>query len=404
MAVSPVVSDVSEVLPPHVEVAEKVLGLVRELGLKPGDKLPSERELGRAFGVGPQHARMAIQLLARDQHLERKVGSGTYLRSTVESMEASLAEWLRQRPVVRDRVKIGVILVSASDYFLGGLFDELSSIARIRDVEILIRTAVPDYQGLVRAERDLSRDGCVGIILLQEGNVPTSDIVRFVLDARLPVSLPRRIPGLEGSFFEAPEDYGSSDRHIVRLAVSYLLGLGRDRLAYFGPESGQSPGAANRIDAFAGCASRENIAVRFALYSDEPREIDECLRQWKREGLVDGVCCYDDNYAMRLLSSALRVGVLVPDQLSVIGVNNTSLADHCVPSLSSIRYDYRYIAQGILDHVLSRAGISFTAERHTKRLGLAIRRSCGGRMGDSGTLARQLGDECGLPVDVSIKN
>lgn len=400
---SPAFSKISDArddsLPLHVRVAFRILDLVRDRGLVAGDKLPSERELGRILGIGYQHARQAIQLLSRDHHLERRVGSGTYLRSSVDVIHSALVAWLRQRPAGRDGLRVGLILLSRGDAFLNHLFEELSAVARSREVEIVIRSAEPDFLGLARAARELAQDGCVGLILVQESGLSTADLVRFVLDSKLPVSLPRRVPGLEASFFEKPENWGSSDRHIIRLGVNYLRHLGRERLVYVGPDSSHGGGALNRIDAFAACAAQHDLAVRYAFLPDDPTAIDACVRGWMEHGAPDGVCCYDDAYAMRLLSSALRCGWNVPEAASVIGVNNTELASHCVPALTSIRFDYRYMAQGVLDHALAGAGVLPPSEQAPKSLDLIIRKSCGGA---SHPTFRELGSVLSADSDVSV--
>lgn len=67
-------------------LAEKITEQIRDLiaagSLKPGDKLPSERELVEMFGVGRPSVREAMHSLAFIGVLEIRPGDGTYLTDT----------------------------------------------------------------------------------------------------------------------------------------------------------------------------------------------------------------------------------------------------------------------------------------------------------------------------------
>jgi DNA-binding LacI/PurR family transcriptional regulator len=178
--------------------------------------------------------------------------------------------------------------------------------------------------------------------------------------------------------------------------------LGRKDLAYFGPcQSVADMGAMERAETFAVCASERRARVRFALLPDDPKEIDDCIKAWRAEGAPDGVCCFDDDYALRLLASAHRLGWKVPEEVSVIGVNDVSWAAHSSPPLTTIHFDYAYTVGGLLNHALAQSGLASPSEPPKKGLGLVIRKSCGGQETmDLKTLAPILSDACKIPVDI----
>jgi len=68
-------------LPTYLRIAE---GLTRDIGaglLRPGDKLPPERDMARAQGVTVTTLRKALALLAERGLLDRRHGSGNYIRA-----------------------------------------------------------------------------------------------------------------------------------------------------------------------------------------------------------------------------------------------------------------------------------------------------------------------------------
>lgn len=66
-------------LPVYIQIHDKIKQEIEDGIWKIGDRLPSERELSEVFGVSRMTLRQAIQTLADEGILERKIGSGTYI-------------------------------------------------------------------------------------------------------------------------------------------------------------------------------------------------------------------------------------------------------------------------------------------------------------------------------------
>lgn len=66
-------------LPIYIQIHDKIKAEIEDGRWKIGDRLPSERELAVTFGVSRMTLRQAIQTLADEGILERKIGSGTYV-------------------------------------------------------------------------------------------------------------------------------------------------------------------------------------------------------------------------------------------------------------------------------------------------------------------------------------
>ena len=68
-----------EGIPIYVQIHDKIRRRIEKGQWQVGERLPSERELSQEFGVSRMTLRQAIQTLADEGILERKVGSGTYV-------------------------------------------------------------------------------------------------------------------------------------------------------------------------------------------------------------------------------------------------------------------------------------------------------------------------------------
>ena len=67
------------------EVAEKIEAYINELGLKPGDRLPTEDHLMEKFGLTRHRTRLGIAFLQREKGFVTIRGSGTYIPGAPET-------------------------------------------------------------------------------------------------------------------------------------------------------------------------------------------------------------------------------------------------------------------------------------------------------------------------------
>jgi GntR family transcriptional regulator, transcriptional repressor for pyruvate dehydrogenase complex len=79
--------------PVSAEIARKLLDYLLSGVLLPGDRLPSERELSRTFGVGRSAVRDALKPLTLLGIIDVRQGDGTFLRATESELLPKAVEW-----------------------------------------------------------------------------------------------------------------------------------------------------------------------------------------------------------------------------------------------------------------------------------------------------------------------
>jgi GntR family transcriptional repressor for pyruvate dehydrogenase complex len=75
------------------EVAQQVMNLVANGDLKPGQRLPAERELCEQFGVGRSSLREALRCLSIMGVLDARVGNGTSVAKDGSKFLSKVCEW-----------------------------------------------------------------------------------------------------------------------------------------------------------------------------------------------------------------------------------------------------------------------------------------------------------------------
>ncbi len=75
------------------EIANKLLRHLLSGAVKPGERLPPERQLATMFGVGRSTVRDALKLLAHHGVLRIRPGDGTYFQDTPSQLLPQSIEW-----------------------------------------------------------------------------------------------------------------------------------------------------------------------------------------------------------------------------------------------------------------------------------------------------------------------
>ena len=79
--------------PLATEVARRLIDYLLAAGLEPGERMPSERQLAEAFGVGRSAMREALKSLTFLGLLEVRHGDGTFLKRPDSELLPRVVEW-----------------------------------------------------------------------------------------------------------------------------------------------------------------------------------------------------------------------------------------------------------------------------------------------------------------------
>lgn len=124
------------------------------------------------------------------------------------------------------------------------------------------------------------------------------------------------------------------------LQVSHLHGLGHRRLGFV---RSSDPRLASLTDArekaAADACRAANLPLPVPLEMGPYRsEVDPPVTEWVGSGLT-GLVAFNDDVAATVIGAALRSGLSVPDDVSVVGHDDTPLASMMEPRISSVRID-----------------------------------------------------------------
>lgn len=161
------------------------------------------------------------------------------------------------------------------------------------------------------------------------------------------------IPPVPAGDAGALGDLGYADG--PRLQVEHLLARGSTRLAFAAsPDERLAELVAQRRLLGSRTLSARTGSGFVAEDAIDERNVSGRLAAWIDAG-IDGVVAYNDDVAALVLGAALRSGIRVPDDLAIVGHDDTPLARLLVPSLSSVRIDTAGIGRYLAALALSAA-------------------------------------------------
>lgn len=173
----------------------------------------------------------------------------------------------------------------------------------------------------------------------------------------LPVGIPTLLLG--GPISPDPHDsIGIENQAGIALAVTHLAALGHKRIAYVGPASG--PNAADRLEGYR--ASMRDLRLSEHV---EPSAHTEAgghaaatrilrTRSTSPETSPTALVCVNDHCAIGALQTLVRAGVRVPEDISIVGFDDSSAAALPFVQLTSVRPDLDQMAQLAMESVHAR--------------------------------------------------
>jgi DNA-binding LacI/PurR family transcriptional regulator len=247
---------------------------------------------------------------------------------------------------------IGVVVTSIANPFVGEVVSGIEECALARGYSVLLTTCHADPAREIRAVRSLHERRVDGILV--NSSRVGSLYMPMLAETKVPIVLINN---------HRPGEYVYSitidNLNVGRQAVRHLVDLGHKRVGYIGDQFGLQADT----DRFAGYRQiLDEAGIGFqpelVIHGDGGPEsaLSAASRLLALPKPPTAVFCYNDMQAIGALHAARLAGLSVPDDLSVIGVDDLFLACYSDPPLTTIRqpkHDMGRMAAEVLLQLLS---------------------------------------------------
>ena len=300
--------------------------------------------------------RAAIQQFARDHNFTPNALAGSLRHSRVQPMKV-----------------IGVIIPEFTHFYFSSVLSGIEEEASSRGYRIMVAQSSEQYEREVRICQSFYENRVCGIIVSQAKDTRRYDHFQRLIDAGVPLVFYDRIcTGVSASRVVVDDYMGAFN------AVSYLIGTGCRRIAFYGSTMTMEI-SKNRYNGYRDALLKHGMTpsddlVRICDNRDYAEEITPALLC--SDNRPDGFFAINDDTAIGIMYTAKRMGLRVPDDVSVCGFTNGQRAVACDPMLTTV--EQRGVKVGeeaadvLIGHVEGTIPID-KAERRVVRTRLIVR-------------------------------
>jgi GntR family transcriptional regulator of arabinose operon len=354
--------DLNSLLPKYYQLKEHLRKQIRSGQIAPGQRLPSETELVRRYRLSRDTVRKAFGELEHEGWVFREQGRGTFCSFREKGNGRTIA----------------VLTTYISNYIFPAI---ISGIERVLSsagyILILANTWNDSQKEAQRLENMLNRD-ISGLIIepaRSAVNDPNRECLGEVQRRKIPLLfLHANYPQMDSAYLVMDDEAGGF------LAAQHALQMGHRRIA--GIFKADDLQGVRRQKGFLRAMKEFGRQVPedfIGNYDTEqlfsfPYQYTRYLLQ--KEDPPTAIICYNDEIALKSIEAIRDTGRKVPEDVSIVGYDNSHLAEASHPKLTSINHPKeemgRRAAQMILDMVLGKTD----KPRFTYQPELVVRSSC----------------------------
>jgi DNA-binding LacI/PurR family transcriptional regulator len=283
---------------------------------QPGEQMPSTKELSDQLEVSLVTTHRALQELVTNGVLQRSQGKGTFVHERYKDRKRTISD-----------VRLGLIFhheASLGDFHHSQIFEGIRQAAQQLAVDLV----------LLRWGEDV-RNECNGFLFV---NPSPQEIDTFVAQAR---RKPTLVAGAKSHHKQVPAiDVDNVD--LSRQAVNHLADLGHTGIGYVGGDE-RIASSRDRWDGFLSAAQQRNTTprdqhvIRALSWRLDERERMALIRALSSPTRPSAIVAAGYYYALDVYSAAATVGLQIPEDLSVVGVDDPLSAAFLAPPLTTLR-------------------------------------------------------------------
>lgn len=352
--------------PKYRQVLDTLRGEILSGQHLPGAKLPSEIDLVKRFGASRITIGRAVKELRDLGLIERRAGSGTYVREirlsglTFGLLIPNLGDSDILQPICSGMADTG-----GEHALLWGKAPEEATAGE------RALTLCKQY-----VERRVSGVFFAPLEFTDEDEAVNRRIVAMLEKERIPIVL------LDRCYLPYPgrsrhDLVGIDNRRAGHLATEHLLNLGCRRLAFLSHLHAASTVGA-RIAGHGEALFRHGVDFDSDLLGNFDTSDLGKVREFVQTHKPEGIVCSNDRVAANVMRALLDTGMRVPEDMRIVGIDDMSYASLLPVPLTTVHQPSREIGMAAMETMISRLDRPKMPTRDVLlATRLVVRKSCG---------------------------
>ncbi|MEX2414501.1 MAG: GntR family transcriptional regulator [Paenibacillaceae bacterium] len=312
-------------VPKYVQLKKEIQSWIYSGRIKSHEQLPSEHELSRTFSISRQTVRQAIGEMVQEGLLYRIQGKGTYCAGIMHRS-------------TNDTPTIGVLTTYISDYIFPLIVRGAEATLRSKGYQLLLASTDNDKDKERESLEMMLAQSVSGLIIEPTksavGN-PNESYYRALEAQGIPyIMINERYAELNCPCIKVDDELG------VYQAVEYLILGGHRHIAgFFKTDDLQG---VNRMNGFIAAHRHyqlpfdDNDIVSYNTEEKSFKPLNMATTMLSRANRPTAFVCYNDELAIKMLDIIREASLQVPDDLSIIGFDDSFLATATEVKLTTI--------------------------------------------------------------------
>ncbi|MGE5551810.1 MAG: GntR family transcriptional regulator [Bacteroidota bacterium] len=354
----------SKAIPKYHRLKEHLRERILRGEFKRGDQLPSENTLAKQFRVSRHTIRQALGDLENDGLIYREQGRGTFCA-----------------PNRNNGKTIAVITTYISEYIFPTVIRGIEDVLSAAGCALVLANTGNDKTKEALCLENLLQREIAGLIIEPTKSARENvnlGYYREIERRNLPyVMLHAAYHELEPAYIIMDDERGGY------MATQYLLQLGHRRIA--GIFKADDLQGVRRQAGFAAALREYGLALEPELLGNYETEQISSFPYQFAHGLLrlgnrpTAIVCYNDQIALTVLEAIRENGLRVPEHISIIGYDDSSLAVSSETKLTTIRHPKTEMGRQAARFILDMLDGRVAKPRFVYQPELIIRSSCRAR-------------------------
>ncbi|MFB9279287.1 GntR family transcriptional regulator [Cohnella cellulosilytica] len=307
-------------IPLYKQIANHLREQIMSGKLRPGDRVPSEKEIASYFNVSQITSKQALALMSDENLVIRLKGKGTFVagRNGTDILHSIHSGF---------NGIVGIVFPSIMMPIESMLFFQVQSRLHERGYQTLIRVTEDIMEKEVEAIRMFQLFGVRGFIIfpVMEDNY-NEEILKLSLDRFPHVLVDRYLPSITNSSVTSDNLTGTMS------VVDYLLGAGHEHIALITQEDSNS-NTREREAGFERVFLERSLPIdkKYWLYLKRHTKEDDAGLKEKIKAFfhtyprITAVITIDTVLARLVYASVYEIGKRIPDELTLVSFDDPKL-------------------------------------------------------------------------------
>lgn len=331
-------------LPKYAQVKEEICSWLNQGKIQPDEKLPTENELMQQFGVSRHTIRKAIGDLVSQGLLYSVQGGGTFVASRTA------------KSAMHSNKTIGVITTYISDYIFPSIIRGIESYLSEQGYSMLLTSTNNNTESERRGLENLLSKNIDGLIVEPTKSALQTPNIGYYLNLEkngIPFAM------INASYAElAAPSFSVNDVKGGMMACEYVMSLGHTHI--MGIFKADDTQGVKRMNGYLQAHRERGIFPSpdmIVTYTTEEKEtvllqkIKHTLEQ-NSGSYPTAILCYNDEIALKTINLLRELGLKVPDDISVMGYDDSHFAQISEVKLTSVKHPKSIMGKAAAKYVI----------------------------------------------------